>query len=80
MCLYMVGVFKANSLWGRVFTPYTLHSTFHIFDTQRPTDHVDFYGGRKTGEPEKKPTSNKLNSFGLTLALAAHYTHATQHV
>jgi hypothetical protein len=35
-------VFKARSLWGRVFTPYILHTTFNIrfYNTQHST-HLD---------------------------------------
>ena len=41
---------------GAVFSPYTLLTTFEYSVHTTLNSHVDFYGGRKTGEPGEKPS------------------------
>jgi hypothetical protein len=76
-------MFKARTLWGRAFcTPYTLpYYIQYLQHTTLTTHHVEFYGGRKTGEPGEKPSwqgrEQHIKQTQLTYVASRNRTRTT---
>jgi hypothetical protein len=69
-------LFTANSWWGPAFTPHTLLTTFKYSLHTTLNSPVDFYGGRRTGEPRKKTLSEALGRESTTNS--THIWHQAQ--